>query len=880
MPVTRVPDESVVALPVTAAQAAVLTSGRVAAAAATRILVVEIDGAADPDRLADAVRRTVLRAEALHVRLRSGADGTWRQVPVSRESMATWRPAVVDVRGTDDPEASAQRWMDVDRAVAVDVTGREPLFTHAVLRVADDRTLWYQRYHEAIVDDAGVALIVEDVAARYGDPNLASPSKDWSLAALVDADREYRASSRFAADRGFWLTEIAAAPESPRICRTAVDPVAPPETTTVEIESAIAAALAEFAAAVGIRRARVPMALLVAYLHHCTGRRDVTVSVPVSARVGGAMHRTPGTVATVLPVTFRVDPDTTVGDLAHAIDARLTEVLRHGRFPVGALVQEMAAPGRRVFGPSIGSMTMHRPLVFGEHRARIRDVFTGPVDDLAFTVLGGADGEPIRIDLRAPAGRRRDLLRHQDRLVAFVSRFLGDPVSTIGSLELPSGEPELVGTDDDTAALAPAQRLHWLRHRAAGASARADHAIVLRLRDPIDVDALARALDDVVDRHAPLRTVFIPDGGDAIASPGARPAVDVIEVGGEDLDRRAYELAQLRIDVTMEAPLRVHVVRDDARRQALLLTMHHLAVDEGSVAPLIGDLLTAYAARVDGVAPRWEPLDVQYADYARWQSARLGDSGEPSGRYASQLAFWRKRLAGMPTRLHLPASAGVREPRRRMVPIEIDAEVHEGALRFAHRTGTDLPTILQAALVTLLSRHGAGSDIPIGVFADGRGPGEVADVLTPMVGCFANVVIVRTDIAGHPDFEEILDRVRVSTLEAFEHGDIGFADVAAELPGRGSERRFPQVVLVRHDALPVDEFAVPVESIASVPVGLPSAELTFGYFDPAGPGPIRGYFEFSTGTLDRESVVGWARGLPALLTSVVRRSGVPSDARL
>ncbi len=864
----RTSDESVVALPVTAAQATVLTTRPVAAPAAvtTRALVVEIAGPVDPDRLADAIRRTVLRTEALHVRLRAGADGTWRQVPVSRDAMTTWRPAVVDVRGADDPDAAAQRWTDDDRAAVVDVTGGDPLFAHAVVRVADDRVLWYQRYHEAVVDAAGMSLIVADVAARYGDPNLASPSKDWSLAALVDADREYRSSPRFAADRGFWITEIAATPEPPRLCRAATDASAPAESTTVEIESAIADALAEFAAAVGIRRARVPMALLIAYLHHSTGRRDVTVSVPVPARVGGAMHRTPGTVSTVLPVTFRVDPDTTVGDLAHAIDTRLTEVLRHGRFPVDALVREMA-PGRRVFGPSIGSMTESRTLRFGDHRARIRDVVTGPVDDLAFTVHSGAPGEPIRIDLRAPAGRRRDLLRHQDRLVAFVSRFLGDPVSPIGKLEFVSGEPELIGTDDGTAVLSPAQRLHWLRHRAAGSSARADHALVVRLRDPIDVDVLTRALDDVVDRHAPLHTVFTPDGAETFVSSGARPGVDVIEVGGDDLDRRAYELAQLRIDLTEEAPLRVHVVRDDARRQALLLTMHHLAVDEGSVAPLLGDLLTAYAARIDGRAPRWEPLDVQYADYARWQCARLGDPGDPDSRYARQSAFWRKRLAGMPSRLHLPAPAGVREPRRRMVPIEIDATVHEGVEHLARRVGTDLSTILQAALVTLLSRHGAGSDIPIGVFAAGRDE----DVLTRMVGCFFNVVVSRTDIGGHPDFEEILTRVHAANVAALDHRDIGFADVAADLPGRGSERRYPQVVLVRHESLPVDAFAVPVDGVASVPVGLPATELTFGFFDPAGPGPVRGYFEFSTGTLDRESVTAWARALPALLASVADR---------
>ncbi|GAB2664196.1 amino acid adenylation domain-containing protein [Prescottella soli] len=433
------------------------------------------------------------------------------------------------------------------------------------------------------------------------------------------------------------------------------------------------------------------------------------------------------------------------------------------------------------------------------------------------------------------------------------------------------GRPALVATGDDApVSLAPAQRLHWLRHRAAGSSARADHALALRLRERIDPEMLARALDDVVDRHMPLRTVFAPDGSEVFASDGPRPGIDVIDVGDDDLHRRAYELAQLRIDLTGEAPLRVHLVSDDAGRQVLLLTMHYLAVDEWSVVPLLGDLLSAYASRAGGSAPQWEPLAVEYPDYVRWQQRLLGDPADPSSRHARQLEYWRNRLSDMPFRLHLPAPAGVREPRREMVSIEIDADLHDGIDRLAVRTGTSMFMILQAALATLLTRSGAGTDIPIGSLVAGRSE----DALAPMIGCFFNVVVMRTDTSGTPDFEELLARVRSSNLEALDHQDVGFAYVAAELDGASAGGRYPQVMLVHHEQARFDALEGVLDGFLPVPVGQPSAELTLSFYEPAGTGPVHAHFEFSTGALDRDAVVGWARELSALLASVVSGGGV------
>ncbi len=123
-----------------------------------------------------------------------------------------------------------------------------------------------------------------------------------------------------------------------------------------------------------------------------------------------------------------------------------------------------------------------------------------------------------------------------------------------------SAQPGIVVTGETgPVPLAPSQRLHWQRHRSSRSRAQSDHALALQLQEPIDAGHLALALDDVVDRHVPLRTVFAPDGTEVYTSDGPRPGVDVIDVGDDDLHRRVFEIAQLRIDLTEEAPLRVHL---------------------------------------------------------------------------------------------------------------------------------------------------------------------------------------------------------------------------------------------------------------------------------------------------------------------------------
>ncbi|WP_245998779.1 condensation domain-containing protein, partial [Nocardia pseudobrasiliensis] len=273
--------------------------------------------------------------------------------------------------------------------------------------------------------------------------------------------------------------------------------------------------------------------------------------------------------------------------------------------------------------------------------------------------------------------------------------------------------------------LSLAQRRMWFLNRfdQADGSVAYNLPFALRLSGELDTDALSDALDDVILRHEVLRTIYpeTPEGpAQVILPPDTRLGVTVEDVTADAVAAAVYALAATPFDVTAEVPVRVRLLRiSDAPTPEYVLgvVVHHIAADASSMGPLVRDVMIAYAARIAGEAPAWQPLRVQYADYALWQRAVLGDESDPDSIAAQQISYWRRELAGLPDLLDLPTDRprpAVASLAGGRVPFAVDARTHAGLMSLARDHGATVFMVVHTALAVLLARLSGTDDIAIG----------------------------------------------------------------------------------------------------------------------------------------------------------------------
>ncbi|MFK0173923.1 amino acid adenylation domain-containing protein [Streptomyces sp. NPDC090306] len=359
--------------------------------------------------------------------------------------------------------------------------------------------------------------------------------------------------------------------------------------------------------------------------------------------------------------------------------------------------------------------------------------------------------------------------------------------------------------------LSAAQQRLWFVNRVDGPDAGSGYAVpvALRLSGPLDTRALHAAVMDVLTRHEALRTVFPDADGEPVQEilPPHSCGLSFTETDTtpEDLDDVLRAAIDEPFDLSRDLPLRVRLAHLGPDEHVLLLVLHHIACDGWSLAPLLADLGRAYAARADGTPPRWSPLPVQYADYTLWQRELLGTADDPDSLVAVQTRFWRETLAGLPDELELPTDRPRSQPvsaTGSVTDVELDAELHAALLDLCGRHHGTLFMALQAGFAALLSRLGAGDDIPIGAPVAGRPD----DALDDLVGFFVNNLVLRTDVSGDPGFGDLLDRVRAADLAAFDHADLPFERLVEELNPQRSLLRHPlfQVMLILQNTAEAD----------------------------------------------------------------------------
>ncbi|MFB7620306.1 amino acid adenylation domain-containing protein, partial [Kitasatospora sp. NPDC056181] len=435
-----------------------------------------------------------------------------------------------------------------------------------------------------------------------------------------------------------------------------------------------------------------------------------------------------------------------------------------------------------------------------------------------------------------------------------------------------------------------AQQRLWFLGQLEGASSTYNISAVLRLEGDLDQSAFEAALRDVLERHEVLRTVFpTVDGQPHQHILQTSDLDDVLTVTPTDptdpatLQAAVAEAAGYAFDLSQQVPFRAWLFPSGEREHLLVLLVHHIAGDGWSMAPLARDLSTAYAARCAGGAPAWQPLPVQYADYTLWQRDLLGDAGDADSALSGQLAYWRSVLDGSPQELALPfdrTRPAVATHRGGSIDFAIPAELHTRIADIARTEGVTVFMVLQAALAVLLSRLGAGDDLPIGTPVAGR----TDQALDDLVGFFVNTLVLRTDVSGSPSFGEVLRRVRERALDAFAHQDVPFERLVEELAPARSMARHPlfQVLLaLQNNTDPVLE--LPGLRASVLPGPQPPAKFDLAltlheaFDDRTHPQGISGQLGYATDLFDHDTVEAIAERFVRVLEAVTARPADPVD---
>jgi amino acid adenylation domain-containing protein len=422
----------------------------------------------------------------------------------------------------------------------------------------------------------------------------------------------------------------------------------------------------------------------------------------------------------------------------------------------------------------------------------------------------------------------------------------------------------------------------------------------VRLSGGLDEAALARALTEVVRRHEVLRTSFASEGGrpvQRIAPPAALP-LPVIDLSGlrrpgreaaaQEEAARALAATEFTrpFDLAAGPPLRALLLRLTAAERILVLTVHHIVSDAWSMRILVHEAATLYAAfaaagpsgerfpggtalppRMGGGLP---PLPVQYADYAVAERQWLDAAA-----LASQLAYWRRRLAGLDGPLELPADRPrpqAQSFRGTHLGVALQGSALAELRALAQREGATLFTLLLAALLVLLRRYSGRDDLTVGTPVANRDLPEIE----PLIGLFVNTLVLRGDLSGDPPFRQLLAELREAVLEDFANRDVPFERLVEELQPERDLAHSPLFqVLFAYQSMPLEE--TPAGGLVARPLAIESGRSLFDLtltLEEA-PDALAGAFEYNSDLFDaarmRRMAGHWAALLAGLAEAPERR---------
>ncbi|WP_346836056.1 amino acid adenylation domain-containing protein [Paenibacillus polymyxa] len=413
-----------------------------------------------------------------------------------------------------------------------------------------------------------------------------------------------------------------------------------------------------------------------------------------------------------------------------------------------------------------------------------------------------------------------------------------------------------------------AQQRFWFLHQYDNGNAFYNLSEIVKLIGVVDVEALSKTLDYLVERHEILRTVFSMRGGSVYqhvleSTPGALSVTNLaeLEVKGtreETISEFLFSEISQSFDFETGPLFRCRLLKSTESEFFFVLVMHHAISDGWSLGIFIDELMSSYRAYYANSEPRLYETHWQYSEYSEWQRKML-----TSGVMEQQLAYWENKLRGM-TELDFPHDydrPAVQSFSGRKATSFYSQTLLDKVSSVARATGSTPFMVLLSSLNVLLARYSNQDDVVIGSPVTSRPLKEVENT----IGCFLNTIVFRNDLAGNPTFAELIQRVQKSTLEAYNHQDIPFEALVDKLDVKRDVSKNPlfQLMFMFQNAPNEDE--LPDLTIERLQTENKSAMLDLSISMQEQREGMSALFEYNTDLFKAETIESFARHLERVI---------------
>ncbi len=426
--------------------------------------------------------------------------------------------------------------------------------------------------------------------------------------------------------------------------------------------------------------------------------------------------------------------------------------------------------------------------------------------------------------------------------------------------------------DEESFPLSFAQQRLWFLDQLEPGSPLYNICSPVRINGALNVEALRRAFELIIQKHEVLRTTFFKEGAEARQKIHDTFTLDfeIVDIGKEDdLEKAIQAEANHSFNLREEAPVRVRLLRRSDREHILVLTLHHIVSDNWSTGVLIREFMDFYPPLAEGREVNITPLTIQYADFAAWQRKWL--SGKT---LQKQLDYWTARLEGLPPVLDLPTDfprPAYQSHNGDYITFQLEPQVTAALKKLADAHDVTLFMALMAAFEILMLRYSQQDDFAVGTPIANRNRAEIE----PLIGFFINTLVIRADVRDNPSVATLLQRVRETMIGAYGHQDLPFETLVEKLDPERSMSHSPlfQTMLVFNNA-PVGALRLPGVELELVEFENKTTkfDLIFNFTERGE--RLEGKVEYNTDLFREETIRRMIRHFERIVREMSRDAGI------